>query len=86
MVASYASRLHGRGNYLGGFLHLVSNVDLSELLKEAQHGKLQFLVPSLCQARVCQVHQLQYPEGRERRSNRATNHSRRTRNTSLPED
>lgn len=55
------------GIYLGRLLHLISNIDLAELLKEAEHGKLQLLVPSLCQPRVREVHQLQHPgEGREK--------------------
>lgn len=57
------------GIYLGRLLHLISNIDLAELLKEAEHGKLQLLVPSLCQPRVREVHQLQHPgEGREKKS------------------
>lgn len=47
--------------YLGGFLHLVADVDLAELLEEAEHGQLQLLVPGLGQPRVRQVHQLQHP-------------------------
>lgn len=55
------------GIYLGRLLHLISNIDLAELLKEAEHGKLQLLVPSLRQPRVREVHQLQHPgEGREK--------------------
>lgn len=46
-------------NYLGGFLHLVSNVNFAELFEKAEHGELQFLVPSLREPRICQVHQLQ---------------------------
>lgn len=47
-------------DYLGRLLHLISNIDLPKLLKEAQHGKLQLLIPSLRQTRVRQVHQLEH--------------------------
>lgn len=58
---SYHQRDTAKGtDYLGRLLHLISNIDLPELLEEAQHGKLQLLIPSLRQTRVRQVHELQH--------------------------
>lgn len=53
------------GTHLGGFLHLVPDVDLPELLEEAEHGQLQALVPGLSEPRVGEVHQLEHPEESE---------------------
>ena len=44
--------------HFGCLLHLVSYVDLAELLKEADQREVEFLTSGLGETGVCQVHQL----------------------------
>lgn len=48
--------------HLWWFLHLVTDVNLPELFKEAEHGQLQPLVARLSEPRVSQIHQLEHPK------------------------
>ena len=47
------------GAYFGRLLHLIADVDLPELLEEAEHGEVELLAAAARQLRVGEVHQLE---------------------------